>query len=234
MDRIQGSVTYEMFATPVWIVDLASEYAASLNARLTADIYKINGPIGALTPGRTNWQTPTNLQQRPQFAELVELFEKAGIAAADYLKLRCRDLVVTGCWANVNPPGGHNPSHAHPNNYLSGVYYVTIPEGEGKIQFEDPRVQAQVMMPAVTEFTPHNGNCISLTIKPGRLLVFPAWLSHSVPANRSSENRISISFNLMFKDYARDVSPTLWEGTEQGTAASAPTISPPSQPLLRT
>ena len=33
--------------------------------------------------------------------------------------------------------------------------------------------------------------------KKGRLLIFPAWLKHTVPANDESE-RISISFNLMF------------------------------------
>ena len=226
--RIEGSVTYEMFATPVWIVDLKPDYAAALNARLTTEIYNIIGPIGELTARRTNWQTPTSLHQRPQFAETTALFEKAGVAAADYLKLRCREFVVTGCWANVNPAGGFNPPHAHPNNYLSGVYYIAIPEGEGKIQFEDPRAQAQVMMPAVTEFTPYNGNCVSLTIKPGRLLVFPAWLSHSVPANRSAEHRISMSFNLMFKDYARDVSPTLWDGTEQAAVMASPTMARPT------
>jgi len=231
---IAGSVTYEMFATPVWIVDLAPDHAASLNARLAAEIYDILGPIEALTPERTNWQTPTNLHQRPQFAEITLLFERAGRAAAEYLKLRSRDFVITGCWANVNPPGGHNPSHSHPNNYLSGVYYVAIPAGEGKIRFEDPRIQAQVMMPAVTELTPNNGNCVNLGVKPGRLLVFPSWLAHSVSANRSQENRISISFNLMFKDYARDVSPTLWEGTEQRAPATDTILVPPGQPPLRT
>jgi hypothetical protein len=35
--------------------------------------------------------------------------------------------MITGCWANVNPPGSYHPTHNHPNNFLSGVYYVDIP-----------------------------------------------------------------------------------------------------------
>ena len=84
--------------------------------------------------------------------------------------------------------------------------------------FEDPRVQAQVMLPPVSEFTPYNGNVVSFEVKPGRLLVFPAWLSHSVPGNRSQHNRISMSFNLMFRNYAEVAGPPLWKGSNGGAA----------------
>lgn len=209
---IQQSGVRQIFATPVWIVDLAPDHAAALNVRLLKEIEALMGVLPALAGGRTNWQTDPNLHRLPQFTEIVGLFEKAGRAAADYLKLKSKDFVVTGCWANFNPPGGHNPSHSHPNNYLSGVYYVSIPEGEGRIAFEDPRVQAQVMMPPVSELTPYNGNIVTFEAKPGRLLVFPAWLGHSVPINKSRHNRISMSFNLMFRNYAEDLSVPLWKG----------------------
>lgn len=209
---IQNSGVQEIFATPIWRVDLAADYAAALNGRLRTEIEALMGPPPPLAAGRTNWQTDPNLHRLPQFAEIVALFERAGRAATEYMKLKSHDLVVTGCWANVNPPGGHNPSHSHPNNYLSGVYYVSIPEGEGRIVFEDPRIQAQVMMPPVTEFTHYNGNVVSFEVKPGRLLVFPAWLAHSVPGNRSQHNRISMSFNLMFRNYADEISAPLWKG----------------------
>ncbi|HEX9461428.1 MAG TPA: 2OG-Fe(II) oxygenase family protein [Alphaproteobacteria bacterium] len=213
---IQNSGTQQIFATPVWIVDLTADYAAALNGRLIKEIEALTGALPPLAAGRTNWQTETNLHRLPQFAEVVQLFEQSGRAAADYLKLKSRDFVVTGCWANVNPPGGHNPSHSHPNNYLSGVYYVSIPDGEGRIAFEDPRIQAQVMMPPVTELTPYNGNIVTFEVKPGRLLVFPAWLGHSVPSNRSQHNRISMSFNLMFRNYAEELSQPLWKGAVGG------------------
>jgi len=35
----------------------------------------------------------------------------------------------------------------------------------------------------------------------GSLLLFPAWLQHSVDANRSARPRISFSFNLMFAGF---------------------------------
>lgn len=210
---MEKSGVQNIFATPIWAAELAPDYAAALNQRLLAEIKALMGPQSPLTAGRSNWQTDPVLHRLPQFAEFVALVEGAARGAAEYLKLKSRDLVVTGCWANLNPPGAHNPSHNHPNNYLSGVYYVAAAEGATRIAFEDPRPQAQVMLPPVTEHTPYNGNVVMVEAKPGRLLLFPAWLGHFVPTNRSSEDRVSIAFNLMFRNYAEDISAPLWKGS---------------------
>jgi len=44
----------------------------------------------------------------------------------------------------------------------------------------------------------------------GTLLMFPAWLQHSVDPNRSESRRISISCNVMFSAYAENISRPLW------------------------
>jgi uncharacterized protein (TIGR02466 family) len=208
---IEDVSVHEIFPTPIWSVDLKPDFATALNERLLREIEALISPRPVLPPG-ANWQTDPTLHRLPQFAELVEIVEKASKGAAEFLKLRARDLEVTGCWANINPPGGRNSSHTHPNNFLSGVYYVATPASEGRIVFEDPRPQAYVMMPPVAEFTRHNGNNIVFDVKPGRLVLFPAWLTHSVPVNASEHERVSIAFNLMFKNYVAEASPALWRG----------------------
>jgi uncharacterized protein (TIGR02466 family) len=47
-------------------------------------------------------------------------------------------------------------------------------------------------------------------VKDGTLLLFPAWLDHSVDENRSAEERISVSFNLMFTGYSETMSKPMW------------------------
>jgi hypothetical protein len=42
------------------------------------------------------------------------------------------------------------------------------------------------------------------------LLMFPAWLQHSVDPNRSDRARISIGFNIMFPAYAEVMAAPLW------------------------
>ena len=51
---------------------------------------------------------------------------------------------------------------------------------------------------SLSRFTANTANVES---KEGRLIIFPSWLRHSVPANQDESERISISFDLMFKDF---------------------------------
>ena len=44
----------------------------------------------------------------------------------------------------------------------------------------------------------------------GSLLIFPAYLQHSVDPNMNGEERISVSFNLMFSMFAENLSKPLW------------------------
>jgi len=44
----------------------------------------------------------------------------------------------------------------------------------------------------------------------GTLLLFPAYLPHSVDANTSEAERISLSFNLMFSSFTETLSKPLW------------------------
>jgi ectoine hydroxylase-related dioxygenase (phytanoyl-CoA dioxygenase family) len=49
-----------------------------------------------------------------------------------------------------------------------------------------------------------------MRVRNGTLLIFPAYLQHSVDANASEEERISISFNIMFSDFTENISKPLW------------------------
>ena len=118
---------------------------------------------------------------------------------------------ITGCWANIGAVNAGHHLHNHPNNYLSGVYYVQTQKGANTIKFEDPRSQNYIMLPHLKKFTPENSRSITLDVKDGMLLVFPAWLQHAVDVNRSDKERISISFNIMFSSYTERMSPPKWQ-----------------------
>ena len=51
-------------------------------------------------------------------------------------------------WANINPPGGYNAPHIHPNSLFSGVYYIKAPKNSGNLVCNDPRPGVQLNMPA--------------------------------------------------------------------------------------
>jgi uncharacterized protein (TIGR02466 family) len=202
----------DIFPTPLWIVDLLPDAAAAMNAELKRQIYGLTEPLPPIPVGGT-WQTDPVLHKRPEFVEFCKLVNQTAKAALDFLKVTHAGFEITGCWANINPQGGLNSPHSHPNNVLSGVYYVSLPNGAGKIQFHDPRPQAAMIMPRMTQWNKYVGNQIEVETKEGRFVVFPAWLEHSVPVNRDKDHRISISFNIMFSHYTETMSRPLWKGT---------------------
>ena len=119
-------------------------------------------------------------------------------------------MEITGCWATVLAPRASHKLHSHPNNFLSGVYYVRTGEGADTINFHDPRRQASVIRPPVVELTAQNTDQVVVRVSDGTLLFFPSYLEHSVDANGSDGERIRISFNLMFSSFARQLSKPLW------------------------
>jgi uncharacterized protein (TIGR02466 family) len=93
---------------------------------------------------------------------------------------------------------------------LSGVYYVRVYPGADTINFHDPRSQTRIIRPPVEELTAENTDQVVVTVTNGTLLMIPSYLEHSVDANMSSEERISISFNIMFSSFAEKLSKPLW------------------------
>lgn len=197
----------ELFPTPLWVIDLEPAAAAKLNAQLHAEIDRLISPRPKIQAG-ANWQTPQDLHTRPAFAEFVKLVEMAGRGVARYLQVDQYPMVITGCWANINPPGAYHPTHCHPNNYLSGVYYVAAPPPT-KILFQDPR--PVMIMPKPKQYSKLTANGAEAEAKAGRMVLFPAWLRHNVPANSTDGDRISIAFNLMFTNFAETLASPMWD-----------------------
>ena len=200
-----------LFPTFVWAHDLAPEQAKPFNDHLVAAIERLIEPRPKLQPGQ-NWQTHQDLHERADFAELVQLIHLATKGVLEFLKAEPHPFEITGCWANVNPDGSPHVTHTHPNNYLSGVYYVRTGSGADRIRFVDPRKQTLLITPRFAERASTNSYEAFINVPEGRMVMFPAWLAHSVPHNVSGHERVSIAFNVMFSDFTRTVAKPLWDG----------------------
>ena len=211
------SVKLPLFATPVRGFDLPEDDARTINAGLLAMLDAWFSPRPELKPGET-WQTTHNLHEHNDFAPLYPFVDQAIQLSIDGLGLDDKNYVITGCWANINPPGGLHPPHTHPNNLISGVYYMRTPVTADEIIFHDPRPQAHVIQPIVTQGVPEVQTTIGVEAKPGRMLVFPSWLRHSVKPNYTQEERASLSFNVMLTDFIDRHAMPQWRGfRENGT-----------------
>ena len=131
-------------------------------------------------------------------------------ATTDYAKNSELDYEINFSiqgWPNINRFGDYHNLHNHPHSWLSGTYYVSVPNDDpiigsrndlnpNHISFFDPRPQANM-----TAIRKDKQIDPEFRHKPssGELLMWPAFLHHLVHPNLCHEERISISFNVVLK-----------------------------------
>ena len=153
---------------------------------------------GVKKTNRNGWHSETHMQDKPEYKPLVdELFRVVHqVFEEEFLD---RKPKLGNMWANINPPGGYNMPHVHPNALFSGVYYVKTPLNSGRLICNDPRQGIQTCMPTRKKGEPpkHLWREVHLQPQENRAIIFPAWLWHTVEPNQSTEPRISVSFNFV-------------------------------------
>jgi uncharacterized protein (TIGR02466 family) len=211
VSMFENTTAQPVFPTYLWIHDLRADLVGPLNQSLSDMLDKLTSPRPELAPG-TNWQTDQTLHQLPEFSDLVKIINFASDQVLQALEVEHEGFQISSCWANISPKGSIHLPHHHPNNYLSGIYYVHTKDGADRVTFHEPRATTDIIAPRLLKANAYN--CIeqSIPVKPGRLVLFPAWLVHSVPPNMSDELRISISFNIMFDNFAETIARAKWTG----------------------
>ena len=104
-------------------------------------------------------------------------------------------------------PRRKRQAHGVPNARPSPV---DIASQQERVGVHDPRIQSGIIRPPFVELTAENTDQVVVRVKDGTMLVFPAYLQHSVDASASEEERISISFNIMFSSFTKNLSKPLW------------------------
>ena len=188
------------FPTPIYIADIKHP---TLNQELERDIVAWSNKDKGIT--RTNvqgWHSTTNMHELPEYQSLVRMLYECQKTIYQQEHYESEPF-LGNMWANINPPGGMNRAHQHPNSLWSGVYWIKTPENCGDLKIDDPRSSAAMCRPRQkpgemparlyreTHYKPIAGRCI----------MFPSWLMHCVDPNNSNDIRISVSFNFIQKGF---------------------------------
>ena len=185
------------FPTIIYVKDLPN--ANELNPYLEKHIIEWSKQDKGVNKTNMNgWHSQTDMNRRKEYEPLIrELFQMQNeIIQEAHLNITAK---LGNMWANINPPGGYNNSHIHPNSLFSGVYYIKGQPNSGRLSLMDPRPGAQQCMPTRKkgELPRELWRETYYDPIPGRLIMFPSWLWHKVELNQSNDIRISVSFNFI-------------------------------------
>lgn len=98
-------------------------------------------------------------------------------------------------WINISKAGDWQEFHTHNANVFSAVYYVSAPQGSGRILFEDPKEPDMFPLKSIVNKNTLSYSRINYTPTAGTLLIFRSYLRHCVEAGTNTEPRISIALN---------------------------------------
>ena len=144
--------------------------------------------------GNTTSTDNTILRNKP----LIKIRDFIETSIADYFKTIHNpkhdvSLKVTQSWVNYTEPGQWHHKHAHPNSYISGVFYPQANRETDKIYFYRDGFQMIKLPPQ--EWNVWNSESWWFEVGTGDLILFPSSLTHMVETVKGSDTRISLSFN---------------------------------------
>eukprot|EP00035_Acanthoeca_spectabilis_P003588 m.94230 g.94230 ORF g.94230 m.94230 type:complete len:309 (-) comp12220_c0_seq1:2131-3057(-) len=193
--------------TPIFVVNLQSVYpkAPQLNKLLATTILKKFANFSGDPRLASNGWQPNGANQR--FFEWqtaggwADICSKDCTTLVDFMHLSTDNYLLNfgldggtvsarnrtaHLWATVHREGMHHMRHSHPDNLVSGVYYVQLPADAGPIVLEDPRGSGHPPFDDKLYYTPVEGDFV----------MFPSWLMHEVPPTPGKQPRISIAVNM--------------------------------------
>ena len=216
----ETKTAFPMFPTILWSFKLPEATANRVNGEVSGLLDRLI----AAAPHKGNrsfFQTEHDLHTLPEMQELTGIFMAALDEVIRNLAPTEKEMEITGCWGNVHPSNSAHAAHSHPNNFLSGVYYVTVPESGHQITFYDPRLQHYIISPAVERSNGQNSEHVFFEVEEGLLVIFPSWLAHSVPARNTDARRTSIAYNFNFKDFNARIAAPIWQANVPTHPSSA-------------
>jgi uncharacterized protein (TIGR02466 family) len=107
---------------------------------------------------------------------------------------------ITQSWANWTNKEEFHHKHAHPNSFVSGVFYLKANKEFDSINFHRDGYEAIKLYP--TDFNLWNSESWQFPIETGDLIIFPSKLTHTVEKIKHDDGlRISLAFNTFLTGY---------------------------------
>ena len=124
--------------------------------------------------------------------------------ATNVMRYRYKELQFAQSWLTYKEPGQFHKAHTHPNTLLAGVFYYDYQPGDAAICFSkqagsqhrtylEPSLlddyQSHIFSQEEIYFTPQQNNFI----------IFPSYVTHGVPPNKTNKVRKALGVNALTK-----------------------------------
>jgi len=179
---------HNLFPTPIGFFDLDRDFTELEKKFIDKQETRTN--MGNTTSIDNYVLKNKNLSGLRQFFDdSLQAYLRATHNPKQDIKLR-----ITQSWINYTAPGQFHHKHAHPNSFISGVFYIQTDPTKDRIFFYKDAYQQLKF--EIAEWNQYNSESWWFEAPPKRLILFPSSLTHMVETTlKDIETRISLSFN---------------------------------------
>lgn len=193
-----GAAFLDLFPTLVMVEDIPHDQCNPANIVIDVTRLREFDPTGVTRSNLSGGWHSIDIMPKPgtELWRLIEALKGPVQRFGECLGYGNMKLAMGNLWAVVSPPGAQNVRHCHAGMFISGVYYAQVGGGASDLTFHDPRDAKVFSDPPDRAPGLYADQTRNITPMPGRVVLFPSWLNHSVAPNASPVDRISVSFNL--------------------------------------
>jgi uncharacterized protein (TIGR02466 family) len=176
----------------------SSIYAQSIPLSADEQVTYVNLINQNLTGHSVMSQTPGHLHELAEFSDLLDKFKQVVAQCLNEdIGVIYEGFKINQMWGNRYENNQYIGKHTHPNNFLSGVFYLDADIDTGGTIFYNPNPCVK-HVDLQFKNKPTMAWSTSLASPPMKhtLALFPSWLEHSSEPNPTDKTRYTISFNL--------------------------------------
>lgn len=206
MTKIEYDELYHLFSCPLLKINVPDHHRLNKLLKSESRAWKKHAKGVNVSNKGDSWHSPDGLLSRkePGFKEFSKLVPQIAALYVQkinpFLDLR-KFSFEANAWVNINKKGGFNTVHTHGKFHISGCYYVKQPKiksgQSGMIEFVNSRFDHHIHSMIGGDVF---GSKFAIRPDEGDMIVFPSTLLHSVYPNETEEERISIAWNVVFKE----------------------------------
>lgn len=179
-----------LFPTPLYAAQLPGVTAEELEFVHRTDLYSRYQNQPGLCVGSDQF----DILNMPQMRRIKTFVQQHLDQYSQTVMCVSNCLFPTISWLNRTTTNAYHYQHHHVNSLASGIFYFTPDPTPLELHVEKTCAWTCLKM-FPTVHNQYNTAANLIEIKQGTLLLFPAYLQHSVPRSVSAHDRISLAFN---------------------------------------
>ena len=189
---------FPIFATPLYATTYEGDVTEIVKYFDSCEMNQAHGEYGTISKNSYILDNPIC---KPLSNFIMACFEDF---ATNVLRYNYKELQFAQSWLTYKAPGQSHKAHTHPNTLLAGVFYYDTQPNDAAICFsKDIRSIGRSylepsLLPDYQQY-PFSQEEVYFTPQQNNFIIFPSYLTHGVPPNKTNRIRKALGVNALTK-----------------------------------